>query len=209
MRTAIRNSRNHYDFEISESSGHAILVDVVYTLVPPAGMEFDEKAVRYIRASFDPGFIPFHRVMVFKASTGGFIKCHNWGVCRYSEHGVQNEMLRMANRPATGYFSTLEHPTDIDGIYPFGCAMDKYGLPPPYERFDGAKVQEHCRREYGLARAKYAERVAISQAKRLRVADDIADQGAEKVVDHIPRTDWSTHVPPSPAEHRIAGEANA
>ncbi len=201
--TIYRSELSAEEFMRSARTGRALLLKTVYTLVPPPGMEFDEAAVRQIRASFDPGFIPFHRKMIFQSSTGGEIICHNWGVCRYSEHGVRNELIAAAERPTTGYFSTLETPTDIDGIYPFGVGMDADGLPAPYEPFNGPMVVDHCRRVYGRAREKFEQRSKEREeekAKRVETLLDVADQ---KFADALPRSDWSTATPPTPAKDRI------
>lgn len=195
-------------FQKSARTGRAMLVETVYTLVPPPGMEFDEDAVRTIRAQWDPGFIPFHRIMVFESVLGPVIKCHNWGVCRRSERGIQNELLQAANRPQTGYFATLEHPTDLDGIYPFGVGMDSNGLPAPYEPFEGPKVIDHCRRVYGEARQKFMARSEERKAAKEHALDDMIDEADQRFADLIPRSDWSTAVRPTPLKDQIAQGAN-
>ncbi len=209
-RPYIKNPKvSHFDIEASDRTGRAKLYETVYTLVPPPGMDFDESAVRAIRSQWDPGFIPFHRKMIFKSVLGSWIVCHNWGVCRYSEHGVQNELLRVAQRPMSGYFSTLEHPTDVDGIYPFGIGMSNDGLPAPYEPFNGPMVMDHCRRVYGEARRKYMEREREREEDREKRLDSYLDEANEKFKDQIPRSDWSTAVRPTPVAHQIKpGESN-
>lgn len=172
-------------------------------------MEFDESAVRYIRRTFDPGLVPFHRVMIFRGKDGGEIRCHNWGIARYSEKGVQNELLRRAPRPSYGYFSKLEHPTDVDGIYPFGEGMNKDGIPPAYEPFIGEMVIDHCRRVFGLAIEKYEQRVAERKAERESEIETLLDVADQKFADMIPRSDWSTAVRPTPVKDQIKGEVNA
>ena len=181
----------------------ARVVETLYTFVPPPGMEFDEIAVRNIRSQWDPGFVPFHRIIVFRTKAGEEVKCHNWGVARYSEKGVQNELLKRAQRPLGGYFATLEHPTDIDGIYPFGVGMDKKGMPAPYFPFVREIVEAHCREQYGIAMERYAAIQPEREAAKERVIDEIVDQGDQRFADMIPRSDWSTAVRPTLVKEQI------
>lgn len=201
--TVFRSNLSFEEFARSTRTGRADLVKTVYTLVPPPGMEFDEWAVREIRRSFDPGFVPFHRKLIFRSATGGEIICHNWGVARRSEHGPRNELLAVAERPTSGYFATLEHPTDIDGIYPFGVGMDSDGLPPAYERFDGPTVLDHCRRVFGIAIEKFNQRQKERAAEKAKSIDSWLDEADQKFADQIPRSDWSTATPPTPEKDRI------
>jgi len=212
MNVRIRNARlSPREFEISERTGRARLIETIYTLVPPAGMEFDEGAVRTIRSQWDPGFIPFHRKMIYRAADGGVIVCHNWGVCRYSEKGTQNEMLKTAQKPMTGYFSKLETPTDVDGIFPFGVGMDNAGLPAPYQPFYGPMVMDLCRRVYGEALAKFMERTEDRAKSKEGFIDKLIDEADQHFADLIPRSDWSTAVAPTPRAKQIqpTGEMNA
>lgn len=201
--TIRRAQADAFEFEISRRDGLARLVDTVYTFVPPPGMEFDEIAVRNIRERWDPGLVPFHRIMIFRGKDGSEVKRHNWGVARRSERGVQNEMLKRALRPLGGYFSTLEQPTDIDGIYPFGVGMDKNGLPAPYFPFVREIVEGHCREQYGIAQERYRAIAPERLKDKERVIDAIVDAADQKFADMIPRSDWSTAVRPTNQKDQI------
>lgn len=198
------------DFERSDRHGRAVLTATVYTLVPPPGMEFDEDAVREIRSTYDRGFIPFHRKMVFRSVTGGDIVMHNWGICRFSLNGVQDDLLRVAHRPATGYFSTLEAPNIIDTIWPAGVGMDQFGLPPQYEPFDGPKVVSYCRLEWEqAAMEKYKEKARVREESKVKRRVDFFDDRVEHFMDILPtRGDWSTAVRPTPLKDQIKGDVN-
>lgn len=191
------------EFETSPRGDFARVVDVVYTFVPPPGMEFDEVAVRNIREQWDPGFVPFHRKMVFRTTTGEDVVRHNWGVARYSEKGVQNEQLKRAQRPLHGYFSKLEVPTDIDGIYPFGVGMDKRGMPAPYVPFVRELVEGHCREQYGIAQERYRALQPIREAEKEARIEAALDEADQRFADMIPRSDWSTAVKPTPVKDQI------
>lgn len=141
-------SRARYDeaWEIAHEprTRSAILLGQVYSLQGPPGMEFDENLVKEVRRTFDPGFRLIHRVMVFRACTGGEIHKHNWGVARRTfnrpDASWKLELLSRAEQPR-GYLGSIERPNLVDVFYPFE-GMNQHGIPPEYVPFDRIAVAD-------------------------------------------------------------------
>lgn len=130
-----------YDFETQSRTRMATLLGQAYFLEPPPGYEWDLEVVKRIRSTFDSGLVPVHRVMVFRAATGGEIRCHNWGVARLSQNGKTEEapwkqqLLGAAPPPSNKYLASLERPNVIDTWYPI-MPMNDIGLPPEWQPLD-------------------------------------------------------------------------
>lgn len=122
----------------------AILLGQAYSFQGPPGMEFDQALVKEVRRTFDPGFRIIHRVMVFRAATGGEIHKHNWGVARLTlnkpDAPWKLELLARAEMPS-GYLGSLERPNLVDIFYPFE-GMNSEGIPPEYVPFDRTAVAD-------------------------------------------------------------------
>lgn len=152
MPVRTRNARANgyppfYDFETQSRTRMATLLGQAYFLEPPPGYEWDLEIVKRIRSTFDHGLVPIHRVMVFRAVTGGEIRCHNWGVGRYSQNGKHEEapwkqqLLAGAPPPSNKYLASLERPNVIDTWYPI-APMNNMGLPPEWQPLDELALQD-------------------------------------------------------------------
>lgn len=167
----------------------AILLGQVYSFQGPPGMEFDEALVREVRRNIDPGFRPFHRVMVFRSVTGGEVHKHNWGVARYTfnrpDAPWKLALLSAAPMPP-GYLGSLERPNLVDILYPFE-GMSPEGIPPEYVPFDRMAVADLkarldfrlMHRDQDAFKAWLAQQAEQDEARDKRVDATLNEAGLE------------------------------
>jgi hypothetical protein len=149
------------------------------TRVPDVQYPWPPALVKIIRESYDPGFVPIFRKMVYKdTQTGGiFTFCHH-GVARYGENTPPDPRIVHCPRPSNGAGADYGPATFVerwfqnsDHVRP-GTVRALNNLPPPFIAFTEWVVR--------WCEETYWESTAAEKAELHQKQEDEAHKQVEK-----------------------------